>query len=134
MKLRMLKNFHDNFTTKHFDKNKTLIFWQKWFYWLKINNLIKKYVKTCNTCMKTKLSKHFFHENFLFLSISNRTWFDITVNFVTDLSKSKFYNSNDVFNCIMITIDRFIKITHYSLCVKTMNSKHEILKYISYFT
>ena len=45
------------------------------------------------------------------------------MNFVTDLLKFSFYKNVDVFNCVMITVDRFIKMTHYSFCAKTMNSK-----------
>ena len=45
------------------------------------------------------------------------------MNFVTDFLKSNFYKSVDVFDCVMITVDRLIKMTHYSSCAKTMNSK-----------
>ena len=123
MKLKILKEFHDSSTTKHFERNKILTSLKKWFYWSKMRILMKKYVKTCNICMKIKLSKHFFHEKLLSLSTFNRTWFDITVNFITNLFKFTFYKSIDVCDCVMITINRFIKMTHYSFCGKTMNFK-----------
>lgn len=123
VRLRILKKFHDNLTTKHFERDKTLIWLKKCFYWSKMKNLIKKYVKTYDFCMKTKLLKHFSHEKLLSLSISNRAWSNITINFVTKFLKSSSYRSIDVFDCVMITVDRFIQMTHYSSCAKTMNSK-----------
>ena len=123
VKLRVLKIFHDNSTTKHFEKDKTLISLKKWFYWLKMKNLIKKYAKTYDLCMKTKLSKHFSHEKLLLLSISNRTWSNITINFVTNFLKLSFYKSIDVFDCVMRIVDPFIKMTHYFSCAKTMSSR-----------
>ena len=73
--------------------------------------------------MKTKLSKHSFHEELLSLSASNKAWSDITVNFVTDFSKFNSYKNANVFDCVMMTINRLTKMTHYSSCAKTMNLK-----------
>ena len=123
VRLKVLKEFHDNSTARHFEKDKILKAIKRWFYWSKMNNLVENYVSTCDTCMKTKLSKHSFHEELLSLSVSNKAWSDITVNFVTNFSKFSSYRSADVFDCVMMTVDKFTKMTHYSSCVKTMNSK-----------
>ena len=123
IRLRVLKDFHDNSTATHFERDKILKAIKKWVYWSKINNLVESYVNTCDTCMRTKLSKHSFHEKLLSLSISNKAWSNITVNFVTDLSKFSLYKSANVFDCVMMTVDKFTKMTHYFSCVKTMNSK-----------
>ncbi len=50
------------------------------------------------------------------LSISNRSWTDIIINFVIELSKIK----ND-FNAILMIIDKFIKMHHYVLCTAEKN-------------
>ena len=84
---------------------------------------MKEYVKTCDTCIKIKLSKYFFHEELLSLSTSNRVWSDITVSFVIDLSKFNSYQSADVFDCVMMTVDKLTKMTHYFSCAKTINSE-----------
>ena len=85
--------------------------------------LIKKYVQTCDICMKIKWSKHSFHGKLLSLSIFSRTWSDITKKFITNFLKFTFYKSIHVCDCVIITINRFIKMIHYSFCVKTMNFK-----------
>jgi hypothetical protein len=46
-----------------------------------------------------------------FLSISDRSWTNIIINFVIELSKIK----ND-FNAILMIINRLIKIHHYVFC------------------
>lgn len=123
VRLRVLKKFHDSSLTKHFERNKILTSIKRWFYWSKMKNLVKKYVKTCDTCMKTKLLKHFFHEKLLSLSVSNKAWSNITVNFIIDFFNFSSYKSADVFDCVMITVNRFTKMSYYFSCEKTMNFK-----------
>ena len=72
VRLRVLKSFHDSSTTEHFERDKILTSLKRWFYWSKMNDFVKNYVKICDICMKTKLFKHFFHEELLSLSTSNR--------------------------------------------------------------
>ena len=47
----------------------------------------------------------------------------MTINFITDLSKSSAYKSKNSHNTIMISVNKLIKMTHYSACSKDMNSK-----------
>lgn len=113
VRLRVLKRFHDNSIAEHFERNKTLTLLKKWFYWSKTKDLVKKYVKTCDTCMKTKLSKHSFHEKLLSLLASNRVWSNMTIDFVKDFLKFSFYKKADIFDCVMIIVNKLIKITHW---------------------
>ena len=123
IKLRVFEEFHDSVTTKHFERNKTLISLKRWFYWSKMTNFVKKYVRTCDTCIRTKLSKHFVHEELMSLSTSNKVWLNVTIDFIIDLSKSSAYKSKNIHDTIIISVNKLTKITHYATCSKDMNSK-----------
>ena len=123
VRLRVFRNFHDSVTTDHFERNKIVTSLKRWFYWSKMTNFVDEYVRTCDTCIRTKLSKHSSHEELMSLSASNRVWSNVTINFITDLSKSSSYKSKNVHDTIMIAVNRLIKMTHYSTCSKNMNSK-----------
>ena len=123
VKLRVFKKFHDNVTAEHFERNKTVTSLKRWFYWSKMTNFVDEYVKTCDTCIRTKLSKHFSHEKLMSLSTSNKVWSNMTIDFITNLLKSSSYKSKNVHNTIMIAMNKLIKMTHYSTCSKNINSK-----------
>ena len=123
VRLRVFKNFHDNVTTDHFERDKTVTSLKRWFYWSKMTNFVDEYVRTCDTCIRTKLSKHSSHEKLMSLSVSNKVWSNVTIDFIIDLSKSSSYKSKNVHDTIMIAVNRLIKMTHYSTCSKNMNSK-----------
>ena len=101
----------------------TMILLKQWFYWSKMTSFVDEYVKTCDTCIQTKFSKHFSHEELMLLSISTRIWSNVTIDFITDLSKSFSYRSKIVHGAIMISINKLIKMIHYSTCLKDMNFK-----------
>jgi hypothetical protein len=68
-------------------------------------------VKNCHICRRLKVSKNKYSELLNFLSISNRSWTNIIMNFVIELSKIK-----DDFNAISMIINRLTKMHHYLSC------------------
>jgi hypothetical protein len=73
---------------------------------------VKRYVKNCHICKRSKASRNKYSELLNSLSISNRLWTNIIMNFVTELSKIK----ND-FNAILMIINRLTKMHHYVSCI-----------------
>jgi hypothetical protein len=69
-------------------------------------------VKNCHVCRRFKSSRNKYSELFNFLSILNRSWTNIIMNFVIELSKIK-----NNFNAILIIINRLTKMHHYVSCV-----------------
>ena len=72
---------------------------------------IKEYVKDCDMCQRIKTSRHRFYDEFSSLSVSTRSWTKISMNFITKFF-SNYYN-DDIYDAILIIIDRFSKMTHY---------------------
>ena len=79
---------------------------QQIYYWFIMHNFVKRYVQSCLTCTQEK-NWHIKKQNILwFLSVFIWWWWDISIDFVVNLS-----NSNDYMN-IMIIINQLIKIRH----------------------
>jgi hypothetical protein len=75
-----------------------------------MRNFIDKYVQNCHTCKQSKAFKNKYADVLNFFSISNKSWINITMNFVIEL----FVNQR--FNAILIIINKFTKMHHYISC------------------
>ena len=102
---------HDNLLANYFKIRKICILMQRKIYELKITRNIKEYIKDCNICQRVKTSQHYFYNELSSLSVLTRSWTKISMNFITKYLSS--YHNNDVYNAILIIIDRFSKMTHY---------------------
>ena len=101
---------------------------------------VKEYIKNCAICKRSKTFRHKFFENFQFLFISQYKWSNFTMNFVTKLSTSKNWNEIKYDN-IFVVVDRFTKMNHYVLIIKTIKVKNltnvfikKIIRYHEFFS
>jgi hypothetical protein len=76
---------------------------------------MKRYIRNCHICKRSKASKNKYFDLLNFLFISNRSWMNIIMNFVTRLFESK------DFNAILMIINRLIKMHHFVLCITEEN-------------
>jgi hypothetical protein len=77
-----------------------------------MRELVDKYVRNCHLCRRFKTSRDRYSDLLNSLSISNRLWIDINMNFVTSLSLSM----NDLYNAILMIVYRLSKMHHYIFC------------------
>ncbi len=111
LKLNIIREIHDQSAAEHSDIRRICKYLNKWYYWSQVKQSIERYVINCHICRRFKASRDKYSRLLNFLSISNRSWTDIIMNFVIELSKIK-----DDFNAILMIINRFIKMHHYVLC------------------
>jgi hypothetical protein len=111
LKLNIIREIHDQSVSEHFDVRRTCKYLNKWYYWSQVKQSVERYVRNCHICRRFKASRDKYSELLNSLSISNRSWTNIIMNFVIELSKIK-----DEFNAILMIIDRLIKMHHYVLC------------------
>jgi hypothetical protein len=112
LKLNIIKEVHDQSTSKHSDIRRICKYLSKWYYWSQVTEIMQKYVANCHICRRSKVSRNKYSELLNSLFISNRSWTNIIMNFVTELSKSK-----DEFNAILMIINWLTKMHHYRSCV-----------------
>ncbi len=72
--------------------------------------MIRCYIWNCHVYQRSKTSRNSINELHHFLSISQKRWKNITMNFITELSLSEEYN------VICTIISCFLKKHHYVLC------------------
>ncbi len=83
---------------------------QRFYYWSDHRATIQWYIQNCHACQRSKVSRNSINELHHSLSISQKRWKDITMNFITELSLSESYN------VICTIICCFIKERHYVFC------------------
>jgi hypothetical protein len=107
----LLKRHHDDILTDHFDVKKTVELFSRKYHWSRMIKYVKFYIKTCDICQRTKTFRHFFYDDLQSFLLFQDSWQKIIMNFITNLSSSK--RSDDVYDCVLVIINRYIKMTFY---------------------
>ncbi len=110
MHTKLLKKIHNQSFVSHSDNQRTIDLVQRFYYWSDHQATIKHYIQNCHVCQQSKISRNSINELLHSLSILQKRWKDITMNFITELSLSKDYN------IICIIICHLIKKRHYVFC------------------
>jgi len=108
--MKLLKKIHDQSFIFHSENRRTIDLVQRFYYWSDYQAMIKRYIWNCHVYQRSKASRNNINELLHSLSISQKRWKDIAMNFITELLLSEDYN------IICIIIYHFIKKHHYVLC------------------
>jgi hypothetical protein len=114
-RLSLMQEMHDQFASSHSKINRTIRLLRKNHRWSEMIRDVKQYIRNCHTCRKVKTARDKYHELLNSLSMSNRSWTDITFDFVTKLLDNKDYNA------ILMIVDRLSKMHHYISCTTDEN-------------
>ncbi len=110
MNTKLLQEVHDQSSISHFDNKWIINLVQRFYYWLDHQATIRQYIWNYHACQRSKISRDSINELHHSLSISQKRWKDIIMNFIIELSLSESYN------VICIIICCLIKEHHYVLC------------------
>ncbi len=114
----LLKHHHDDSLAKHFDADKISELLNCKYYWKSMIKNVKKYIDTCNICQRVKMKCHLSYDELRSLSRLTDLWKEITMNFITDLSSSKW--KEVVYDLILVIVDHYMKMMHYLSMKKTL--------------
>ncbi len=111
--LRIIQLTHDNVVNDHSERAKSyeLISWVYW--WSNIYKYIQRFIQNCHMYTCFKLFKQWTQEWLYSLSILERRWCDVFMNYVNSLSLSIFMNIT--YKYVLVFIDHLIKIRHLIL-------------------
>jgi hypothetical protein len=114
---KVLKWFHDSKVGGHYGARKTIEMIRRQYLWVKMNQDIIDYVSSCDLCARTKVPRQLKQGLLQPLPIAEKSWNDLSVDFVVDLPKSR--------NCdsIMVVVDRRTKMSHFIGCNKTITAE-----------
>ncbi len=110
-RLTLMQEMHDQFAFDHSDVNKIIKLLKRNYRWFEIIRDVKQFIKNCHICKV----KNKYNELLNLFSMSIRSWIDIILNFVIDLSESRNYNA------VFMIINRLSKMHHYSFCTANEN-------------
>jgi hypothetical protein len=108
--LSLMQKMHDQFASNHSEMNRTIKLLRRNHRWSEMIRDIKQYIRNCHTCKRAKVAKDKYHELLNSLSIFDRSWTDITLDFVTELFDNREYNA------ILMIINRLSK------CITTFHA------------
>ncbi len=110
MHTKLLKKIHDQSFISHSDNRRIIDLVQRFYYWSDHRTTIRRYIQNCHVCQQSKTSRNSINELLHSLSISQKRWKNIAMNFITELFLSEDYN------VICTIICWLIKKRHYVLC------------------
>ncbi len=110
MHTKLLQEVHDQSSIYHFDNKRIINLVQRFYYWSDHWVTIWWYIRNCHACQRSKVFRDSINELHHSLSILQKRWKDIAMNFITELSLSEDYN------VICTIICHLIKERHYVFC------------------
>ena len=85
--LWILQESHNQPMTRHPGVARTYEILQHSYYWLKMVNLVRQYIRDCHTCSRAKLAKNR-QKKLLPLPVPSQPWKDFAMDFITELPVS----------------------------------------------
>lgn len=97
-------------------EKKTFFLVKEKFYWPKMEKDVMRYVERCRTC---RVAKSHNQNTGLYtpLPVPSAPWLDVSIDFVVGLPRTQ--RNKDA---IMVVVDRFSKMAHFSPCNKTSDA------------
>ena len=117
----ILKTCHDDPLAGHFGSERTLHLLRRHWFWPRMEDEVKEYIASCDICQRTKTKRHRPFGELQSLPVPERPWQEISMDFITDLPPSR--RGSDVYDAILVVIDRFTKYARYVPCRKTMTAE-----------
>jgi hypothetical protein len=114
-RLSLMQEVHDQFAFDHSKMNRTIKLLKRNHRWFEMIRDVKQYIRNCLTCRRFKAARDKYQKLLNSLSMFERSWIDIILDFVIDLLDSKEYN------VILMMIDWLSKMHHYISCVTNEN-------------
>ncbi|KAE8238369.1 hypothetical protein A4X06_0g8816, partial [Tilletia controversa] len=111
LRLQVLREHHDAPLGGHLGTDKTLATINRNYYWPGMDDMVRKYIKTCDLCQRIKPSTHKPYGALDPLSAPSNPWSSVSMDFITDLPKSR-----SGFTAIFVVVDRFSKMVHFYPC------------------
>ncbi len=114
-RLSLMQEMHDQFVSDHSDVNKIIRLLRRNYRWSEMIRDVKQFIRNCHTCKRAKTIRNKYNELLSSLSISNRSWIDIILDFVIELFDNRDYNA------VLMIVDRLNKMHHYISCTTNEN-------------
>jgi hypothetical protein len=106
----LMQEMHDQFAFDHSKMNKTIELLKRNHRWSEMIWNVKQYIWNYHICRKFKTTQNKYNELLNSLSMFDRSWTNIILDFVTKLFDSRDYNA------IFMIVNKLSKMYHYIFC------------------
>ena len=115
---KLLKHHHDDLLARHFDADKINELLNCKYYWKSMIKNVKEYIDTCNICQRVKIKCYLSYDELRLLLQLTDLWKEITMNFITNLSSSKW--KKVMYDLILVIVNYYMKMMCYLFMKKTL--------------
>ncbi|KAF5339905.1 hypothetical protein D9758_015029 [Tetrapyrgos nigripes] len=112
----ILESRHDSVISGHPGRTRTLKLVSRDYSWPGMTTYVRRYVEACDTCSRIKTPRHKPFGLLQPLSIPERPWQAITMDFIVKLPLSHGYDS------ILVICDRLTRAAHFIPCRESMTA------------
>ena len=113
--LRIIQLAHDNVADEHSERAKCYDLVSRVYWWLNIYKYVQRFVQNYHVCIRFKSFRQRTQEWLRSLSVSQRRWRDVSMNYVDSLSLSIFMSV--IYKYVLVFVDHLIKMKHLVLTV-----------------
>ena len=115
--LAVLQAFHDAPLRGHCGKARTFSAVNQLYFWPGMLDDVRRYVRNCHTCKRAKAFRSSYSGGLQQLTVPERPWTEIAVDFVVDLPLSVSPTDGIEYSNVMVVTDRLTKWRYYIPCV-----------------
>ena len=113
----LIRQNHNDPLAEHGGTAKPTELVSRQYYWPRMRETMKRYVKNCDICQQSKVVRHAPYGMLQPNEVPDQPWKSITMDFITDLPNWDRYDS------ILVVIDRLTKISHSIPCEKSLDAR-----------
>ena len=107
LRLWIIQLAHDSVADEHSERAKCYDLVSHVYWWLNIYKYVQRFVWNCHVCIRFKPFRQRTQEWLRSLSVFQRRWRDVSMNYVDSLSLSIFMNI--IYRYVLVFVDRLIK-------------------------
>jgi Reverse transcriptase (RNA-dependent DNA polymerase)/RNase H-like domain found in reverse transcriptase/Integrase zinc binding domain/Chromo (CHRromatin Organisation MOdifier) domain/Integrase core domain/Retroviral aspartyl protease len=107
LRLQLCRQTHDCPTAGHYGRKKTLDLLTRDYSWPGMSNMVREYVRTCETCSRNKTPRHRPYGPLHPLPIPKGPWTSVSMDFIVELPNSKGHDA------VIVFVDRMTKMAHF---------------------
>jgi hypothetical protein len=117
LKAELLRLCHDSPVAGHPGRSKTYELLTRDYYWPGMYRYVDRWTRNCHTCRRTTPSREARQGVLRPLPVPQRSWQDISMDFITHLEPSQGHDA------ILVVVDRLTKMKHFIACHGTCDAE-----------
>uniref|UniRef100_A0A670I6J2 Gypsy retrotransposon integrase-like protein 1 n=1 Tax=Podarcis muralis TaxID=64176 RepID=A0A670I6J2_PODMU len=123
---RVLKQLHDSPTAGHFGQHKTMLLVTREFWWPRVREDVREYVRGCDRCQRAKGERAAPAGLLEPLPTPGRPWEVVSIDFMTDLPKSRGKTA------VMVVVDLLTKMCHFIVCSHAVTAEETAQLFVNH--